>query len=217
MSDAFEDQARALAHSIPVCDLGSAAGIRAIAIGLRETWRMATETAEEKAEKVIAGLNAQLTAEIDATGRFAARQITLEAKLDQARELGMAYSRDAKEAQDRATLLEQTIQNGAEMIRTAHARADAAEADAARYRYLKDHCSSHYAMTWEQPAEWSIGWEFQQRTPAEATGSFDYWIDLDIADRKRREAEIEAEENDGLEECGNHSATDPVKTEASNV
>ncbi|MFH1556829.1 MAG: hypothetical protein ABII76_18560, partial [Pseudomonadota bacterium] len=102
MSDAFEDQARALAHSIPVCDLGSTAGIRAIAIGLRETWRMATETAEEKAEKVIAGLNAQLTAEIDATGRFAARQITLEAKLDQARELGMAYSRDAKEAQDRA-------------------------------------------------------------------------------------------------------------------
>lgn len=44
MSDAFEDQARALAHSIPVCDLGSTAGIRAIAIGLRETWRMARES-----------------------------------------------------------------------------------------------------------------------------------------------------------------------------
>jgi hypothetical protein len=48
MSDAFEDQARALAHSIPVCDLGSTAGIRAIAIGLRETWRMATEASDEE-------------------------------------------------------------------------------------------------------------------------------------------------------------------------
>ncbi len=129
MSDAFEDQALALAHSVPVCDLGSTQGIQAIAIGLRETWRMATEAAEEKSGKVIAGLNAQLTAEIDATGRFAARNITLESKLDWVRELGMSYSRDAHEAQKQIALLEQTIQNGAEMIRAAHARAEAAEAE----------------------------------------------------------------------------------------
>lgn len=98
------------------------------------------------------------------------------------------------ELRTKIALLEQTIQNGAEMIRTAHARADAAEADAARYRYLKDHCSSHYAMTWEQPAEWSIGWEFQQCTPAEATGSFDHWIDRDIEAAARAQAEIDAED-----------------------
>src|SRR5690349_4458951 len=39
---------------------------------------------------------------------------------------------------------------------------EAAQNDALRYRYLKDHCSSFYPMTHEQPAEWSIGWEFQQ-------------------------------------------------------
>lgn len=68
------------------------------------------------------------------------------------------------------------------------------KADAKRYRYLKEHCSSHYSMTWEQPAEWSIGWEFQQSTPAEAYGSFDKWIDQDIEARAKRQAEIDAEE-----------------------
>lgn len=52
--------------------------------------------------------------------------------------------------------------------------------DALRYQYLKDHCSSYYPMTHEQPAEWSIGWEFQQSKPHEAWGSFDKWIDADI-------------------------------------
>jgi hypothetical protein len=61
--------------------------------------------------------------------------------------------------------------------------------DALRYQHLKTHCSSHYPMTYEQPAEWSIGWEFQQRTPQEAWGSFDKWIDADIEARRQREAE----------------------------
>lgn len=68
------------------------------------------------------------------------------------------------------------------------------KADAKRYRYLKEACSSHYPMTHEQPAEWSIGWEFQQSTPAEAYGSFDSWIDQDIAAREERQAKIDAEE-----------------------
>lgn len=97
MSDAFEDQARALAHSIPVCDLGSTAGIRAIAIGLRETWRMATEAADEE--------------------------------LSACKERCRWAERRANEAEAKATLLEQTRQNGAEMIRAAHARAEAAEAE----------------------------------------------------------------------------------------
>lgn len=156
-------------------------------------------------------------------------------------------------ARETIAALERTIQNAADMIDGAHARADAAEAklagaeasyqemkaaalhyedlhriskgtvariwelfgtpsyaeldgrtifdlvresiaDAKRYRYLRDHCSSHYPMTHEQPAEWSIGWEFQQRLPEEAYGSFDHWIDLDIETTARRQAEIDAED-----------------------
>ena len=102
MSDAFEDQARALAHSIPVCDLGSTAGILAIAIALRETWRMATEAADEE--------------------------------LSACKERCRWAERRANEAEAKATLLEQTRQNGAEMIRAAHARAEAAEAKDVTWR-----------------------------------------------------------------------------------
>lgn len=66
--------------------------------------------------------------------------------------------------------------------------------DALRYQYLRDHCSSHYPMTHEQPAEWSIIWEFQQGKPHEAWGSFDRWIDEDIARLQSLEAAIAAEE-----------------------
>lgn len=66
--------------------------------------------------------------------------------------------------------------------------------DALRYQYLKDHCSCHYPMTHEQPAEWSIGWEFQQSKPHEAYGSFDKWIDADIEESRKRQAEIDAED-----------------------
>lgn len=65
----------------------------------------------------------------------------------------------------------------------------AAEADAARYRYLREYRSDHWPMTHEQPAEWSIGWEFQQRTPEEAYGSIDHWIDQDIAWQAAQDAE----------------------------
>lgn len=67
------------------------------------------------------------------------------------------------------------------------------KADAARYRYLRDHCSWHYPMTQEQPAEWSIDWEFQQSTPDEAYGSFDIWIDRDMADQAMDDAYYDAE------------------------
>lgn len=67
-------------------------------------------------------------------------------------------------------------------------------ADARRYRYLRDHCSYHQDMTWDQPAEWSIGWEFQQCTPAQAYGSFDKWIDAYIERRDAEEAQ-DAEED----------------------
>lgn len=66
--------------------------------------------------------------------------------------------------------------------------------DARRYRYLRDYCSSHYPMTHEQPAEWSIGWQFQQGTPDERYGSFDSWIDRDIAEREARQAENDHDE-----------------------
>lgn len=68
-------------------------------------------------------------------------------------------------------------------------------ADSKRYHFLKEHCASHYPMTHEQPAEWSIGWEFQQSTPTEAYGSFDKWIDRDIEGWATRQAEIDAEES----------------------
>lgn len=44
MTDAFERQARALCLSTPICDLGSRDAIKIVAIGLRETWRMARES-----------------------------------------------------------------------------------------------------------------------------------------------------------------------------
>ncbi|KNY36069.1 hypothetical protein [Agrobacterium sp. SUL3] len=78
--------------------------------------------------------------------------------------------------------------------RTIYDLVEGAKKDSDRYQYLKGHCSYHAAMTHEQPAEWSIGWEFQQSTPAEAYGSFDKWIDLDIEDHRKRQAEIDAEE-----------------------
>ena len=39
----FYEQARSLAHSIPICDLGSSEGLIAIEIGLREAYRMGRE------------------------------------------------------------------------------------------------------------------------------------------------------------------------------
>lgn len=78
--------------------------------------------------------------------------------------------------------------------RTIYSLVADAKADAERYRYLKECCSSHYPMTHEQPAEWSIGWEFQQRTPDERYGSFDLWIDCGISRRAERQAKIDAEE-----------------------
>ncbi|WP_037152995.1 hypothetical protein [Rhizobium freirei] len=67
--------------------------------------------------------------------------------------------------------------------------------DALRYQYLRDHCSSFYPMTHEQPAEWSIGWEFQQVKPHEAWGSFDKWIDADIEAHRQKQATLDAEDS----------------------
>jgi hypothetical protein len=75
--------------------------------------------------------------------------------------------------------------------RTIYDLVEDAVKDAARYRYLRDHCSSHYPMTHEQPAEWSIGWESQQGKPHEAYGSFDKWIDADIQANERTHADDE--------------------------
>ncbi|WP_332116021.1 hypothetical protein [Azorhizobium caulinodans] len=44
--DQFEEQARALAHALPPCDLGSTQAIQAVAIGLREAYRMGREAAK---------------------------------------------------------------------------------------------------------------------------------------------------------------------------
>ncbi len=65
--------------------------------------------------------------------------------------------------------------------------------DSLRYRYLKDHCSCHYPMTHEQPAGWSISWEFQQGKPHEAYGTYDYLIDADI-ERQRQFDEESADD-----------------------
>lgn len=65
-------------------------------------------------------------------------------------------------------------------VRALEAALREAEHDAMRYRYLREHCCSHYPMTHDQPAEWSIEWGFQQITPDERYGSFDKWIDRDI-------------------------------------
>lgn len=62
MTDQFEEQARAIAHSLPICDLGSTQAIQAIAIGLRETWRMATEAASDRQAEVVSKLERTVAA-----------------------------------------------------------------------------------------------------------------------------------------------------------
>jgi len=48
MADAFEQQARALCLGTPICDLGSSEAIKVVAIGLRETWRMARMSRDDE-------------------------------------------------------------------------------------------------------------------------------------------------------------------------
>lgn len=78
---------------------------------------------------------------------------------------------------------------------TAQALADAVngraglEADALRYRYLLGHCSYHYPMDQHSPAEWGISWTFQQQRPDERHGTFDQWIDQDIAHQNAADEE----------------------------
>ena len=62
-------------------------------------------------------------------------------------------------------------------------------ADAARFRYLRDHHYYRYAMTQEQPMECGIQWEFQQSKPGESTLSLEALIDRDIERAKRAEEE----------------------------
>lgn len=77
---------------------------------------------------------------------------------------------------DRAAKLIERLRSRAviaEQENTATARSDASHfrmaadeiekqlADGRRYRFLRDHWGTHYPMTQEQPAEWSIGWQFQ--------------------------------------------------------
>jgi hypothetical protein len=65
-------------------------------------------------------------------------------------------------------------------------------ADAARYRFLRDHRSYRYGMTQEQPMECGIQWEFQQCKPEEEHLRFDTLIDRDI--ERQRLSEIEGEQ-----------------------
>jgi hypothetical protein len=53
MTDAFEEQARALAFALPICDLGSGQAIQAVAIGLRETWRMARASRDAEVQALM--------------------------------------------------------------------------------------------------------------------------------------------------------------------
>lgn len=182
MTDAFEDQARALARQLPLVDFNSAQAVQAVAIGLRETWRMATEAANEK-----------------------------------------------------AALLEQTIQNGAEMIRGLEANVQRLEKKDATWRVAflvgVDEPSpgrkivaingdgSGAMMFWVHDGG-LIECEGDDCTFDWFKGNFVWWAY--IPDSVTFWCEQRADdpmtlkvvrETDGIEECGNHSATDPVKTE----
>ena len=63
----------------------------------------------------------------------------------------------------------------------AEARVGELEGDALRYRYLKEHHTSNYGMTREQPAEWTLCWDWQQIRPGEEFLGLDALIDADIA------------------------------------
>lgn len=104
MSDAFEDQARGLAHSIPEAEISICKELRAFACP-------ETHVLIEAADMIECMGNRQRWAE-----------------------------KRAEAAEEKAALLEQTIQNGAEMIRAAHARAEAAEAE--RDRLAAEHAAS---------------------------------------------------------------------------
>ncbi|SDQ98325.1 hypothetical protein SAMN05519103_00303 [Rhizobiales bacterium GAS113] len=67
-------------------------------------------------------------------------------------------------------------------------------ADAARYRYLRDHCAASYGMSYDppSPAEHTIQWQWQQSRPGEACATIDDLIDEDIA----QQAEFDAEDDE---------------------
>lgn len=66
-------------------------------------------------------------------------------------------------------------------VETLQARVGELEGDALRYRYLKEHHTSNYGMTREQPAEWTLCWDWQQIRPGEEFLGLDALIDADIA------------------------------------
>lgn len=82
-----------------------------------------------------------------------------------------------------------------------------AQADAARYRHLKEHCSYQYSERYDPPTprEFGIQWEYQDTTPARP--SMDQVIDDDIA-RKWEEAFKEESANDAAE-AANHRSEAP--------
>lgn len=65
MTDAFEQQARALCLGTPICDLGSSDAIKVVAIGLRETWRMARESRDAEVSALMDKADAFERAAID--------------------------------------------------------------------------------------------------------------------------------------------------------
>lgn len=78
-------------------------------------------------------------------------------------------------------------------VRDAPLSADIAQ-DAARYRYLREHCSYHYGMDVVEPspAEWGIQWQFQQTKPGEQYETIGSLIDREI----EQVAELADEDDD---------------------
>lgn len=64
--------------------------------------------------------------------------------------------------------------------------------NAARYLYLKGHCSTRYSMTQEQPMECVVHYEFQQSKPYQVGWNLDRCIDADI----ERQITLDAENTD---------------------
>ncbi len=73
------------------------------------------------------------------------------------------------------------IAEAADALTALQARVGELEGDALRYRYLKEHHTSNYGMTREQPAEWTLCWDWQQIRPGEEFLGVDALIDADIA------------------------------------
>lgn len=215
LADAFERQARALAHSIPMCDLGSTEGIKTVAIALRETWRMATEAAYANAKFAAAEVRPQ-NARDDWTEYAKIRDGCIDSVIAQIEQCqsrhssgpkpyGPVYKQVERILDEHSAWIARPNKKVTDRIALACTIAAMAALEQTRSDFPSDgtcvRCGSAPRNSSGLCAT-CIDEDAVRTGEVEDNASQVLW---------RQALDQERVENDGLEECGNWSATDPVR------